>query len=231
MVLSAGHDRLFSSSVRLWAALGLAVGASACDGITPGSAFDRPMFTTAAAFVPNTTLPGAAHPVVGVLWTDPLQRQPDVVMPAKWISSSDIDPASGTLAFQIDVFRPPPREAVVELRAPSGDETSLALGELVVIDDADGDGTFRVSGPHAQIAPPDAYLAGTTNVLVYVARTFAEIEPGFPLAGTKAGYQTVNFDCNGQLSQETAIESSTQFVLQPSPALPEIRNCRRTHSP
>jgi hypothetical protein len=231
LVLNAGRGRLFSFSACLLAALGLAAGASACDGITPGSAFDRPMFTIDADFIPNTVLPAAAHPIVGVLWTDPLQRRPDVVMPAGWSSSSDIDPASGTLTFQADLFRPPPPEAVVDLRAASGDDTSLAFGELVVVDDADGDGTFGVSGPHAEIAPPDSYLAGTTSVLVYVARPFAEVESAFPLAGTNAGYQTVNFECNGQLSQETAIESSAEFVLQPSLTLPEIRNCRRTHSP
>lgn len=217
------------------AALGLAAAASAgvlaCDGVTPGGAFDAPMFTISAAFIPNTVLPAGARPIVGVLWTDPLQRQPDVVMPAAWMSSTDIDPASGTLAFQTEVFRPPPPRAVVDLRAASGDDTSLAFGELVVVDDADGDGTFAVSGPHAQIAPPDAYLAGSSNALVYVARPFAQIQPGFPLAGTNPGYQTVNFECNGQISQGTAVESSTEFALQPSPTLPEIRNCRRTHSP
>jgi hypothetical protein len=228
LVLNARGGRLCSFSVCLSA---LALAAGACDGITPGSAYDRPMFTIVAHFTQNTVLPAAAKPVVGVLWTDPLQRQPDVVMPAGWMTSTEIDPASGASAFQADLFRPPPPEAVVDLRAPSGDDTLLAFGEMVVVDDADGDGTFRVSGPHAQIAPPDSYLAGTNNVLVYVARPFVEVESAFPLAGTNTGYQIVNFECNGRLSQETAIESSTEFVLQPSPTLPEIRDCRRTHSP
>jgi hypothetical protein len=231
LVLSAGRGRRFSFSVCRWAALGLAVSASACDGITPGGAFDRPMFTIVAAFIPNTTLPAATHPIVGVLWTDPLQRQPDVVMPAAWMSSTAIDPASSTLPFETNVFRPPPPEAVVDLRAPSGHVTSLAFGELVVVDDADGDGTFQVSGPRAEIALPDSYLAGSGNALLYVARPFAELELGFPLAGTNPGYQTVNFQCNGQLSLGTAVEAGTQFQLQPSPTLPEIRDCRRTHSP
>jgi hypothetical protein len=166
-----------------------------------------------------------------LLWTDPLQRQADVPAPAFSLRSMV---AVDTDSFALDVFRPPPAGALVDVASPSGDVATLALAEIVIVDDEDADGTFRVSGAAAEIAAPDLYLAGSVTVLAYVARPFAAPEVDFPLVPTgTAGYQLLQYRCQGQVAAgiDAVSPQSVDLVLQPSLTFPELRSCRRTHSP
>lgn len=213
-------------------ALAIALGGAACGkGIIPGKTYDQPLLSFSGTITPTGGLVGAQHPIVGLLWTDPLQRSPDVPMPSGWIQSTV---NAGDDTFTVQVFRPPPPEAVVDLADSSGATSRLALAEIVIIDDQDGDGTFRVQGPRATVAPPERYLAGSQSVLTYVASPFASPQINSPLTlPAQTGYALVNYLCQGQISAATdaAIPQAIQAILQPSQDFPNVRTCRASHGP
>lgn len=217
------------------------VSAGACgENVVPGDAYERALFTFGGVIRPGGALAGvlgrdhtsaASRPRVSLLWTDPLQRGPDVPAPAYSVRSS----VSPDDTFVVDVFRLPPAAAVVDIDTSGGETATLALAEIVVIDDADDDGTFRVSGPRADIESPDIYLGGSPNVLVYVHRPFPA-----PLVGGDAiapagtlGFDVVSYDCSGPMARpaQRVGPELVEIVVYQSLALPEVRTCRRSHSP
>jgi hypothetical protein len=209
-----------------------ALGGAACGrSVVPGTTYDQPLLSFQGTINPTGGLLAAKHPIAGLLWTDPLQRQPDVPMPASWLVSS-VNAIDDT--FSVDVFRPPPPEAVVTV-ASAGDGTSqLAIAEIVIVDDQDGDGTFRVGGARATIAAPELYLAGSANVLTYVARPFSSPQINSPLTlPGQSGYALVNYNCLGQISGSTnpVNPQNVELILQPSQDFPDVRPCRASHGP
>lgn len=214
-------------AARLW--MIVAGGSSCTTGVAPGTAYEAPMFQFQAHLEPRGGL-GGRHAIIGVIWADPMQRFPDVVMPPRSIGATPSGPSSDDLTIQI--FRPPPPAAVVDISPAPGVRTELAVGEIVVVDDEDGDGTFHVGGPRAQILAPDEYLAGTEQVLTYLPQPLPAGALSFLVASTGAtGYQLVNYQCDGPLSRGPIAQGSATFPLQPSRFLPEIRRCMRSHSP
>jgi hypothetical protein len=208
------------------------LGVPACEaGVTPATTYDKEMSTFQSNNLAATdALAGTKKPTFGVVWTDPFQVRPDIVMPAGWAGSNLTFDNLGN--FSIYLYRPPPPEAIVTITAPSRDEAELAFGEMVVFDDLDGDGTFSVSGPHAEITSGDTYLAGSYQALVYVARPFSNVDMAFPILNAPfAGYSIIDYACSGLVSMSVSQRAMATFVAQPSQILPEIRLCRRTHSP
>jgi hypothetical protein len=220
------------------------VGVPACQaGVAPATTYDQPI----ASFESNNfsvadPLAGTKNPTFGVIWTDPFQVRPDVVMPAGW-AGSDLT-RDTVAAFKIQLYRPPPPEAIVTVTAPWREEAELAFGEIVIFDDLDhpdgdggarGDGTFSVSGPHAEITLPDRYIAGSFQVLVYVARPFSHPDKTFltfPIFNFGfTGYAIIDYACKGLVSNNTSQRTMATFVPLPGQLLPEVRLCRRTHSP
>ena len=216
---------------------------AACQqGVVPGNAYDQPWSFSGIArpvgTIPTTTTgaDGAllpTKPIMGLLWTDPLQRVPDMPQPARGIASV-VSVADET--FHIDVYGLPPAAAMVEIPSTSGQPLRLALAEIVMIDDQNDDGTFEVSGPDATIGDGDRYLAGGNTVLVYLDRSYTSLPPAESLlaATGTAGYQLVVYVCDRQsiseVLQQGALGGTVEFT-QPSTALPEVRSCARTHSP
>jgi hypothetical protein len=239
---------MFSRSTR---ACGLALGAGAIlagllpacqQGVVPGSAYDRPLwsfsgFVRPAGTIPETTTgaDGGVHPtnpIMSLLWTDPLQRTQDIPQPARNIAST-VSTADGT--FHVDVYGPPPPQAMVEIPSPSGPSMRLALAEILMIDDQNHDGTFEVSGSGAAIGGGDRYLTGGNTVLVYLDRTYASLPPGNLLVVSgDQGYQLVGYVCDhqsvAQVLQQDAVGGTVEFT-QPSTTFPDVRSCARTHSP
>lgn len=211
----------------------LASAASACGrGVVPGAAYDQPLLSFSGTISPTGGLGQAQRPIVGLLWTDPLQRSADVTMPARWLRST-VDTAADT--FTVDIFRPPPPEAVVDLAAPSGQSSErLAMAEIVIVDDSDGDGGFLVKGPRATISAPERYLAGSANVLTYISSPFSSPQSHSPLTlPAQIGYALVNYNCQGQLSAgtDTVNPQKVEMILQPSQDFPDVRTCRASHGP
>ena len=228
-------------------AAGLIVWASACGGVTgcgkslvPGSAYDHALLSFNGRILPKGGLAGAEHPIVTLLWTDPFQKKRDVPMPAAWVRSTvpplAADPTTPD-TFTVDVFRPPPPEALVDVPLPDSepkDFARLAIAELVLLDDDDEDGTFQVTGPRADIVGTDRYLGGSNILVTYVERPYATPNTATPLTlRGQIGYQLVSYDCEGQISKGTVAWDPTaaDLIAQRSTSFPEVRNCRRTHSP
>jgi hypothetical protein len=207
-------------------------GVSCGRGVVPGASYDQPLLSFRGTINPAGGLGQAQHPIIGLLWTDPLQRSADVTMPARWLQST-VDTAADT--FSVDIFRPPPPEAVVALAAPSGKVfQQLAMAEIVIVDDSDGDGEFLVKGPRATISAPERYLAGSANVLTYVDSPFPSPQGNSPLTlPAQIGYALVNYNCQGQLSAGTnpVNPQTVEMVLQPSQDFPDVRTCRASHGP
>jgi hypothetical protein len=238
--------------------VGLALGGAACHGrLLSGNAYDRPLISFPGLIRPANALPSSSlafnpsvpcvpasdggssqppNPIMGLLWTDPLQRIADVPAPARWVASSMS--ITDDTRFQLDVFRPPPAEAMVDAPLPDGSATlRMALAEIVMIDDQNCDGTFAVQGPTAEILEPDQYLGAADSVLVYLDRSYGSL-PSNPLVVTgNAGYQLVYYVCNQQQIQNLATpypfgpSGAVVAVVQPSRTFPEVRTCARTHSP
>jgi hypothetical protein len=219
-------------------------GLSACQqGVVPGDAYDTPYSFSGQVFpaqtIPLTTADGSdggvappTRPKMGVLWTDPLQRVPDVPQPARGIESSV---ATALDTFQVHVYGPPPAQAMVDVPTPDGQSIRLAYGEIVMIDDQNGDGTFAVSGADAAIAGPDRYLAGSNTVLVYLDRDYPALPDQTLVAVTgDKGYQLVFYGCDNQMISMVLTQDrngGTIASTQPSTTFPDVRACARTHSP
>jgi hypothetical protein len=213
-------------------AVAICYGAACNKGLLPGNAYDQPIFGLITGRIqPGGGLLQAHNPMVSVLWTDPLQRTPDVTMPAQSLRSS-LDIPNDT--FSIGIFRPPPAAALSEVIAPSGESVRLGFGEIVVVDDRDDDGTFQVTGRRGAITAPDRFLGSSPYVLTYVAQP-----PSSPTASTpltlngQTGYALVSYSCQGPmaLSADGVGGTAVPVILQPSDSFPEVRDCRRFHSP
>ena len=181
------------------------------------------------------------NPRVGILWTDPLERQPDVPMPATYLGSTRTSRYPDADTFSIALYRPPPPAAMVEIDDghDGGQIARLAVGELVLFDDANDDGRFALVGEEAEIAAPGtAFLGGSDSVVAYVARPFTgATAASFPLAGLDmTGYALLNIRCGGDDSRilkgvDNVLSRALNFVFQQSDTFPEVRPCLRTHSP
>lgn len=227
----------------VWLLLSSLGGAACSKGLVPGTTYDQPLLSFTGVISPRGGLLQANphHPIVGLLWTDPLQHTPDVPMPGSWLRSTVSPSRSDTVddTFTVDIFRPPPPEALVELTAPTREISQLAVAEIVLVDDQDGDGTFRLStpddagNPHATIAPNDLYLAASANVLTYVARPFPPpVSSPLTLPG-QIGYGLVAYNCQGQVpgGLYPASPQAINLVMQPSANLPDVRICMASHGP
>jgi hypothetical protein len=215
-------------SLILVAAYALCAGACG-NGLTSGSSGNQTLFSFFSSLPAGDSLPSTAR--LGVLWTDLLQRQPDVLMPPDWFSTNIGDSPA---VFGTNVYRLPPAAALFRIDTPDGrDSIEMAFGELFLFEDADYNGTFKVDRPDAGTAQSDRYLAGAPQAIVYVARSFSNPQNGFPLgASLLPGYSTLFFNCHGgQVPDEIIQNSGVGFVMQPGENLPEIRTCMRTHSP
>jgi hypothetical protein len=200
-------------------------------GLAPGTSGDQPLLTFGSQLASSDGVPNGANVRLGVIWTDPLQRQPDVPMPSDWFSTT-LSPKRLD-AFTTTFYRPPPPAALFPIDTPGGgDEIEMAFGEAFIFDDGDDDGAYQIHGADAEMAPPDRYLAGSPEAIVYVSRPFSRAQITFPLGpAILPGYTTLAFFCTGQVPGDIKQNFGMGFVLQPSQTLPEIRTCLRSHSP
>ena len=90
----------------------------------PGRPPTRPRCSSSSTA--SLSMPAGAHPIIGVIWADPLQRFPDVVMPPRSIGATPSGPSYDDLTIQI--FRPPPPAAVVDISAAGGVRAAAGAG-------------------------------------------------------------------------------------------------------
>jgi len=202
------------------------------------------MFTFPAHLTEGTSWPTTAHRLLGIIWSDPLQRRPDVVMPQSWLEAQ-WDPPDLGKGIAVYLFRPPPPQALAEVQVDelgkSPDSARLAVGDVVVVDD-DGDGHFAVEGSLATLvasdeaaAHSDTYIAAADAMLVYVARGFEQQHDGLPFGpadkGSEGNYQLFKVDCEGRAVVAAVPVTEMNLSLDSSADLPEHRDCARTHRP
>jgi hypothetical protein len=214
--------------------LGAAALLAACTspGLVSGTAYDRPAEISGPLI---GALPEGARPIVGVIWSDPWQRRPDVAMPTRWTAST-VTPAtdgSGRAEVLLQLYRPPPQQAVVEIVAPTGEVAEAAVGDVVMVDDVDGDGTFHIDDHGTLKAAETGGVAGMSAVLIYVARAFpGDVSATLPIGRLdKIGYQLTNLFCDARTPIGNAPINMAHFEPLTSSALVERRYCLRTHSP
>lgn len=196
------------------------------DPVLPGSTLTEPAFTIHGAIAPyerTRPLP------IGVLWADPVLAggTPSVSGAEKL----DVEiTADGS--FSLEVFGRPPKDAVKLLSADaSSDAVALAWGELVLFEDNDADGTFRVDSlDHgAPISAPDKYAGvAEKHVLLFVEQPAEEGTQIIGLARTLAGrgYVLGEANCDGA-PYVIAVEPNTVSVRATAATaqFPRVRPC------
>ena len=199
-----------------------------------GAAYDAPL-ASFAGMLDSFPDPAVRRPHVDIVWVDPLSVRPDVPAPPETLSSAIMP--DGT--FTLDLFAPPPVAVMRTLPVPMAADQSatFAFGEIIVIDDVNGDGTFSI-GPGNTIVPPDQYAsAAGTYVLIYVAHPMPPTQYipdiGMALSG-RVGYHVVSIDCSEPAipQGQEVLPGTASIVLVPSQegsALTYSRQCLRSH--
>ena len=213
-----------------------ALGMIGCDGpLKDGEALDRSTFSLSGTITPSL----ADGPLaLGVLWVDPAQQGN-----GSYASGSELidDNIESDGRFRMAFYSAPPDHAVRWLKAAEDSDAVVAFawGELVLYEDRDGDGTFRV-GPLVEgspIAPPDVYRGfSPSHVLVYVAEPLPfERSAIVFLAGmlTEAGYRPGTIPCNRagvDIAVEPTDPTATEIQLvDPSTVFASPRICMSSH--
>jgi hypothetical protein len=202
--------------------------------VLSGAAYDAPLVSFAGV-LESFPDPAVRAPHVDIVWVDPLSERPDVPAPPD-TRSSMIMP-NGT--FTLDFFAPPPVAVMRTLPVPMATDQSatFAFGEIIVIDDVNGDGTFSI-GPGNTIVVPDRYAsAAGADVVIYVAHPMPPTQYipdiGMALSG-RVGYHVVSLDCSEPAvpQGQEVVPGTAPIVLVPSQegsALTYSRQCLRSH--
>jgi len=216
--------------MRLRDVLGAAsVAASVCgcgDPLVPGSSLNVPAFIAHGAIAPYDESRSIS---IGILWADPAQASSTAHVSDAERLQADIS-ADGT--FSLEVFGTPPKNAVERLAADaSSDAVAFAWGELILFEDRNADGRFRVDSLEhgALIAAPDQY-AGTAekHVLLYVEEPAEEGTQIIGLARTLSvpGYVLGEVHC-GEAPYVVAVEPNTVSLVTVTATslFPKQRQC------
>jgi len=215
--------------------------APACgDPVVTRTAYEAPLLTINGMLQP-AMVPDLYAPRMGVVWVDPAGLRDDLPSPPE-ITGSSIDDADQT--FVLSLYAPPPPEAIRRFPGPPPHqdevEASFALGEIVLYEDLDGDGTFRVTARDAgsQIVAPDLFRAGAEISVVYVERPLADARTyqdlGRVLEGSP-GYRIAVYSCADPPYAHPpmdfslpAFDANPVVVGDPSRDRPTFRGCLRS---
>jgi len=208
----------------------------------------EPLLSNSAYDTPLFSLHGHLNPVpidadalrVVVVWVDPEQLHDDVPTPG--------DTTRLTLSgarFELSFYSPPPPASIRRLTNPttSGLLASVAIGELVVVHDVDGNGNFAVAPIEngSEILAPDLYRGAQSRFLVsFVDEQLVDPENELPeLQGALTatpGYHVVLVDCTTpatpfthSITEPDALEIDMTILDAGSTQLPFLRSCLRTH--
>ena len=245
----------------LWLGAFVAIG---CDGsLVTGADLDRPLLHGSGVITTSQDLndsrpeplAGETHLELGVLWVDPAQQgQPSVASSSDLLASA----ISADGKYTLDFRSPPPDAAIQWLDSSVGageppatsaaeavrNAFAFAFGELVLFDDLDGDGSFRVGSltDGSPMLPPDEYRGmASSDVVLYVAHALPRGHNPLPELSDRItavdGYHLGRVDCSDQ-TFATAIKpfvspadgSDTPIQIVPaSSTFPDLRACLRSH--
>jgi hypothetical protein len=210
----------------IWAAA-LATSTSGCgEPLVSGSSLNEPAFTIEGAIAPYDP---SRRSSIGILWVDPaLAGDSPSVSGAHQLDAHIAEDGS----FSLEVFGRPPKDAVKWLAADaSSDAVAIAWGELVLFEDNDGDGSFRVESlaDGAAMTLPDQYAGvAEKHVLLYVEEPAEEGTQITGLARTLAapGYVLGEAHC-ADASYVVAVEPNTVSLraVTATSLFPRLRQC------
>jgi hypothetical protein len=202
------------------------------------SAYDSPLFSLHGHL--NLVPIDADALRVAVVWVDPEQLQDDVPNPGHTTRFE----LSGA-RFELSFYSPPPPASILRLANPTtgGLLASVAVGELVAVDDVDGNGNFAVAPIEdgSEILPPDLYRGTQSRFLVsFVEEQLVDPKDELPelqglMTGTP-GYHVVLVDCTTpatpfthSVTRPDALDIDMTILDVGSTQLPFLRSCLRTH--
>ena len=211
------------------------LGGGCGDRLLSGRAYEAPLFTFQGAL--NPVPEDLVSPRVDVVWVDPAALSDDLPAPPE-DSVFELDGAH----YVYSLFAPPPAAAIRALVDPDtgGLIASFAFGEIVLVEDLDGDGAFRVGS----LADGSKIRFGrlsrrAVRVRSVFHRTISGARVGPPelqrLLSAKPGYHLGFIDCSTldvpQASVRDGNASSIEITVLPAPAseLPFLRKCLRSH--
>ena len=220
---------------QVWTVGLLVLGGGCGDRLLSGRAYEAPLFTFQGAL--NPVPEDLVSPRVDVVWVDPAALSDDLPAPPE-DSVFELDGAH----YVYSLFAPPPAAAIRALVDPDtgGLIASFAFGEIVLVEDLDGDGAFRVGSlaDGSKIVSDDYRGAQSAYVVSFIERSAA---PGVGppelqrLLSAKPGYHLGFIDCSTldvpQASVRDGNASSIEITVLPAPAseLPFLRKCLRSH--
>lgn len=204
--------------------------------LIPGQRVDEPIFTFDGDV--EGEAPGADLRL-GLLWVDPFGLRDDLASPPS-VSAGALSADRRT--FELQLFTPPPPEvvrAVPDPADPSRPAFSFALAELVVFDDADGDGVFHVGGraEGSKIEAPDTYRgASPLQALFYVATVRSDASPALKeldrIVRAGPGYRVGTVGCDGAQGYfNTSVQEDIVRLrlVEAQETLPQLRPCLRSY--
>jgi hypothetical protein len=202
-----------------------------------GASYDSPVFTVTGALTPFPVADLVA-PRVGLVWVDPAGLRDDVASPAQDVRFQL--GADGT--YTLGVYAPPPAAAIRHFPEPGTSVLAASFGfaEIVLYEDLDGDGTFHLTSLDAgsEMVAPDLYRGASSYAVVAYVQQPLEPDAGvFPeltaLISASPGYHLGAVSCTDpeQPSAGPIDPRPIQLVVgaSPSPDLPYLRTCLRTH--
>ena len=219
-------------------AVAYALVASGCGSpLLSESAYDSPLLSLHGFVDPLPADAVALH--IGIVSVDPEQLRDDVPAPAQTVRE-DLSEER----FQLSFFAPPPRQVIRRLTDPATGAplASFAIGELVVVDDVDGNGGFQVSAIESgsAILPPDRYRGGQARFVVsFIEQPLVNPTDGLPelqgMLTASVGYHLVVIECATagapytHVTEPEPVDIEMTILDVGSSHLPFIRSCLRTH--
>ena len=202
------------------------------------SAYDSPLFSLHGHLNPSRV--DVDELLIAIVWVDPAQLRDDVPVPTDTIRMKRLD-----AQFDYSLYAPPPALAMRRLVDPAtGSElASFAVGELVVVEDSDGNDRFAVAAiaSGSEILPPDQYRGGQAQFVVsYVDKPLVNPKDELPelqgLLTASPGYHLVGVDCATPATPFTysvidpdRVDVEMTILEAGSSQLPFLRSCLRTH--
>jgi hypothetical protein len=219
--------------MRMLSLVALAITSACGDPLLSGTGYKEPLMTITGVLEPPQSATGFRAEVV---WVDPLDERPDVPAAVQAVSSE----IHADDSYALHLFAPPPEATFRSLPVPGspGEHVVFAFGEIVLVDDVDGDGTFAVNDDNTIMAP-DKYVSWAgADVVTYVAHgipTPSATADLLPLITGHVGYHLVAMDCTNPatpllMDVQPAGQEVGLYVMPPADHILYQRPCLRSHA-
>jgi hypothetical protein len=207
------------------------------DRLVSAEAYEAPLLTLKGTL--NPVPEDLTSPRVGIVWVDPAGLLDDLPEPA---TDSQFE-LQETASYVYSVFAPPPAAMIREIPDPKTGAVAarFAFGEIILYEDRDGDGTFRVGALAygSPIVSDDDYRGAQAQYFaLYIEKSAAPSQAPPELVWTlpeAPGYHVGAVDCSTPdvpqtwVSDDAASQIEVTVLPTPTSQLPYLRKCLRSH--